>query len=53
MLNLIYFIDELTEECVKYIRSSSATQRSLAKKYGVAFQTINDVKLNKTWKHVL
>ena len=40
---------KLTETMVREIRSSSETQRVLARKYEVKFQTICDIKHKRTW----
>jgi hypothetical protein len=43
---------KLTEENVRFIRSSSLTQVKLAEKYNVHVETIGHVIRRKTWKHV-
>lgn len=45
----------LTEEKVKLIRelrNSGMTLRQLSQQFGVCFQTISDITLYKSWKHV-
>ena len=43
---------KLTEELVREIRQSPETGRALAKRFGVTFQTVSDVRRWKHWKHV-
>lgn len=43
---------KITESDVLEIRSSTMKQIELAKKFGVTFQMISRIKLNKAWKHV-
>jgi hypothetical protein len=43
---------KLTERDVIAIRQSKETLMVLAERYGVAFQTISDVRRRKVWKHV-
>lgn len=43
---------KLTESDVLQIRSSSATGRELAGKYGVSYTTIWDIKHRRSWSHV-
>lgn len=43
---------KLTEEDVKYIRSSDLTARVLAEQYGVIIGTIHDIRQRVTWRHV-
>lgn len=42
----------LTTEQVRTIRCSTESARAIAKRLGVAFQTISDVRRRKNWKHV-
>lgn len=46
----------LTEEQVKSIwndlKAQQLTQREIAKKYGIHFAIVSDIKLGKTWKSV-
>lgn len=43
---------KLTESDVRSIRSSNKSSRQLAREFGVDSSTINDVRNNKTWRHV-
>lgn len=43
---------KLTEDQVREIRASSATERELAKQYGVSDSAIHGVRAGKTWKHL-
>ena len=45
-----HYSAKLTRQKVREIRESNETQRVLASRYGVCQQTINDIKLGKTWK---
>jgi hypothetical protein len=42
----------LTSDQVREIRRSTESARVIAKRLGVAFQTISDVRRRKNWKHV-
>lgn len=42
----------LIEEEVRYIRSSDETNTVLALQYAVSPQTISDIRLGKSWKHL-
>jgi Autographiviridae endonuclease len=44
---------KLTEAIVREIRTSPDTGRALAKRFGVPFQTISNVRRRKSWKHVI
>lgn len=44
---------KLTEDRVRYIRSSYDAPSNLAKLFGVSPRTIRDAKNNITWKHLL
>lgn len=43
---------KLTEEQVRYIRSSDLSYRKLEQVIGIHWRTIADVRQGKTWKHV-
>lgn len=43
---------KLTEDDIRHIRSTSASARELAEKYGVWTRTIHVIRAGKTWKHV-
>lgn len=43
---------KLTAEQVKEVKVSTKTQSELAKEYCVSRRTINDILLNKTWRHI-
>ncbi len=43
---------KLTENDVKEIRASSATERALAAQYGVSQVSIHFIRTRKTWKHI-
>jgi hypothetical protein len=44
---------KLTEDQVRYIRSSDKTILALAEELGVTNQCISKVRLGKTWRHVV
>src|SRR5678815_1991382 len=44
-----HFKTTLTQEDVRAIRNSSATNAALAKQYGVVHQTISNIRLGRTW----
>jgi hypothetical protein len=44
---------KLNEFQVKEIRQSSLSSRELSRVYGIAYQNIQNVKLRKTWAHVI
>jgi len=48
-----HYAAKLTIEAVHEIRASTESGRALAKRFGVPFQTISDVRRRKSWKHVL
>lgn len=43
---------KLTEDAVRDIRASTDTTASLARKYGVSFNTARSARYFKTWRHV-
>lgn len=43
----------LTEDAVRYIRSSSETRRALASRFGVTMRCIKAVRSRQNWKHVI
>jgi hypothetical protein len=47
------WMSRLTEAAVVDIRSSPETGRALARRYGVTFQTISDIRRGTRWKHLL
>ena len=47
-----HFKTTLTQEDVRAIRNSSATNAALVKQYGVVHQTISNIRLGRTWKAV-
>ena len=42
----------LTEQDVRDIRSSSESERAMARKYGVSQVAVHNIRVRKTWKHV-
>lgn len=44
---------KLTENNVEHIRRSILSGAVLAKHYGISEQTISDIRLGKSWKHLL
>lgn len=49
-----HFNSKLNEEKVRSIRSEKGcTAKQLAEKYSVSVWTINDIRTNKIWKHVI
>lgn len=44
--------NKLTPDQVLQIRNSKEDRHKLAKLYGVTAQSISDIRLNKTWKHL-
>jgi hypothetical protein len=42
----------LTEQDVRDIRTSSESERAMAKQYGVSHVAIHNIRTRKTWKHV-
>lgn len=45
-------VKKLTEDGVRFIRSSVETNISLSKKFSVSQQTICDIKKRRSWKHI-
>lgn len=45
-------LSKLTPRLVKEIRASTASQREIAKIFGVSQPTIRSILLRRTWKHV-
>ena len=43
---------KLTVDRVKYIRESSKTVRELSIMFNVSKQSIRDVKMKRSWKHI-
>lgn len=43
---------KLTEDDVRFIRSTAETGASLARKYGIQEATISQIRNRRTWKHV-
>lgn len=43
---------KLTDDIVREIRASDASQAELAERYGVSQGTISNIVLRKTWRHV-
>lgn len=43
---------KLTEAIVREIRASSESTRTLARRFGVGYKTINGVIARETWKHI-
>ena len=43
---------KLTDDDVRYIRSTNETGRALAKKYGIGEVAISHIRNGRTWKHV-
>lgn len=44
---------KLDDDKVIYIRSSNASNKELAKQFGVSPNSISQIRLGKTWKHLL
>jgi len=46
---------KLTEEDVRYIRSviHAETDRALAEQFGVSQDSIRNIRLRRTWRHVV
>jgi hypothetical protein len=45
-------LSKLTEDDIRVIRSLPGTHFELADRFGVSFQTISNIRLRHTWKHV-
>jgi hypothetical protein len=45
-------MSKLTENDIREIRSCSSNLSDTARRYGIAFGTVSDIRLRKTWKHV-
>lgn len=44
---------KLDDDKVTYIRSSNASNKELAKQFGVSPNLISQIRLGKIWKHLL
>ena len=44
---------KLDDDKVIYIRSSNASNKELAKQFGVSSNLISQIRLGKIWKHLL
>jgi hypothetical protein len=44
---------KLTEAQVKQIRRAKGTHRGIAKKFGISHTNVRNIKIRKTWKHLL
>lgn len=42
----------LTEETVRYIRSSGKSNAALSRELGVSINTVRGVRIGRTWRHV-
>jgi HNH endonuclease len=47
-----HHMGKLTEAQVREIRASSDSLAEAAARYGIAFQTVSEIRLRKIWKHV-
>lgn len=45
-------LHKLTDEQVREIRTSTDTQTTLAKRYGVSQSAVSAIRTGKTWRHV-
>lgn len=52
LIGVINPMRKLTEQDVRAIRSTSEPLLVVAKQFGVSFQTISNIRLRKTWRHV-
>lgn len=43
---------KLTEDDVRNIRQSTEPLLTVAKRFGISFQTVSNIRLRKTWRHV-
>lgn len=43
---------KLTAEKVREIRSCDGTQKEIAERFGIVFQTVSDIRRGRIWKHV-